>query len=78
MGTKVLDDGYQYVKIHNLDRKRSFQFLTTRLDHQRHMDQLRDTSMVHKHDNFMDFEIAHIEDGVTTPKNIFSREKTNV
>ena len=55
METKVLDDGSQYAKIRSLDGRRSIQFLTVRPDHERHRDQLRDTPMVSKHDDFLDF-----------------------
>ena len=64
METKVLDDSSQYTKIRSLDGRRSIQFLTVRPDHERHKDQLKDTPIVFKHDDFLDFWIAHVEDGV--------------
>ena len=55
METKVLDDGSQYAKIRSLDGRRSIQFLAMRPDHERHRDQLRESPMVHKRDDFLDF-----------------------
>ena len=55
METKVLDDGSHYARIRSLDGRRSVQFLTVRPNHERHRDQLRESPMVHKSDDFSGF-----------------------
>ncbi|KAL3687991.1 hypothetical protein R1sor_014300 [Riccia sorocarpa] len=42
METKVMDDGSHYARVRSRDEKRSVQFLTVRIDHERNRDSLRD------------------------------------
>lgn len=55
METKVLDDGSQYDRICSLDERRSIKFLIVRPDYERHRNEFRETLMIYKHDEFLDF-----------------------